>query len=313
MAAKEKGNAKTSNKTLKGQMAEANSSPCEKTKGRNAIANSSPCEKTKPHDARPGSSSSAGNQKLKIGFFSLTCCEGCGFAVLDLEEKLLRAFELIEIVESRVLMEKPRPSAIKLDVAFVEGSVVTKHDLDKLMEIRQKASFLVALGACATIAGINGIRASLPKEMNEMLKRNALRPVKEKAFPLSAFVPVDFMLQGCPINEQEFLDFLNKFLHGVKPRLDDTPVCFECKLRENDCLLLKGIPCLGPASYAGCNALCPSLNAQCIGCRGFTGDANFSSLDSIFKEIGLTKKQRFNLFTYFNQLPEPLEGLKEEQ
>jgi coenzyme F420-reducing hydrogenase gamma subunit len=37
-------------------------------------------------------------EKVKIGFFSITCCEGCEFAILDLEEKLLKAFERIEIV-----------------------------------------------------------------------------------------------------------------------------------------------------------------------------------------------------------------------
>lgn len=251
-------------------------------------------------------------KKAKVGFFSLTCCEGCEFAVLDLEEKLLKAFEQIEIVESRALLEKPKPSSRKLDIAFVEGSVVTKHDLSKLEEIREKSSFLVALGACATIAGINGIRNSLPEAVQKRIKENALKPVKEKAYPLQVFVKVDYLLQGCSINEEEFLDFLNKFLHGVIPKLDDVPVCFECKLKENSCLLLQNIPCLGPISYAGCSALCPSYNAQCIGCRGFTKDANFSSLDNILKEIGLNKKERFNLFTYFNPLPKELKNLGDE-
>ncbi|MCK4883686.1 MAG: cytochrome B, partial [Candidatus Diapherotrites archaeon] len=86
-------------------------------------------------------------KKVKVGFFSLTCCEGCEFAVLDLEEKLLKAFDYLEIVESRVLMEKIKPAAVKLDIAFVEGSVISKHDLDKLNYIREKTDFLVALGS----------------------------------------------------------------------------------------------------------------------------------------------------------------------
>jgi len=252
------------------------------------------------------------SKKVKIGFFSLTCCEGCGLAVLDLEEKLLKAFRQIEIVESRLLMEKAKESSEKLDLAFVEGSVVSKHDLDKLRHIRSKTGFLVALGACAAIAGIPGIRNALPSGLKEKIKRQAIKPVKEKAFPLSAFVDVDYLLQGCSINEQEFLDFLNKFLHGAKPRLQEVPVCFECKLRENGCLLLKGEACLGPVTYAGCDALCPSNNAQCIGCRGFTKDANFKALDELFKGLGLSKKERYNLFTYFNQLPKTLSCLESD-
>ena len=252
-------------------------------------------------------------KKVKVGFFSLTCCEGCEFAVLDLEEKLLKAFDYLEIVESRVLMEKIKPEAIKLDIAFVEGSVVSKHDADKLNYIREKTDFLVALGACAAIAGINGIRNALPEGIQERMKQKAILPVKEKASPLSAIVKVDYILNGCSGNELEFLDFLNKVLHGVIPRLEEVPVCFECKLKGNACLLLKGIPCLGPVSYAGCDALCPSQNAQCIGCRGFTKDANFESLDTLFKESGASKKERFNLFTYFNPLPKKLQYLKEEK
>lgn len=252
-------------------------------------------------------------EKVKIGFFSLSCCEGCELAVLDLEEKLLKAFKQIEIAESRLLMEKPKPNASRLGIAFVEGSVVSSHDLDKLKYIREKSDFLVALGACATIAGINGIRNALPPGLQERLRQQAIKPVKEKAYPLSSFAKVDFLLQGCSIDENEFLAFLNKFLHGAKPRLEEIPVCFECKLRENSCLLLKGTACLGPVTYAGCNALCPSQNAQCIGCRGFTKDGNFSSLDNIFKEQGLSRKERHSLFTYFNPLPEQLKALKEDE
>ncbi len=250
-------------------------------------------------------------EKVKVGFFSLTCCEGCELAVLELEEKLLHAFNQIEIVESRLLMEKEK--AEKIDFAFVEGSVISEHDLLKLHYIRKKSNVLVALGACATIAGIPGIRSALPAPLQEKIKRAELKPMQEKAMPLSAFVPVDYLLQGCSISEQEFLDFLNKVLHLKKPCLQDVPVCFECKQRQNPCLLLQGIACLGPVSYAGCNALCPSCNAQCIGCRGFTADASFAALDKILKEAGLSKKERYDLFTYFNPLPKELEKeLKEE-
>ena len=246
-------------------------------------------------------------EKVKVGLFSLTCCEGCIFAILDLEEKLLKAFEQIEIVESRILIEKPKPSAAKLDIAFVEGSVVSKEDLEHLNKIREKTGFLVALGACATIAGIPGIRNSLPEGLQERLKTAGIKPMKDKAYPLSAFVKVDYLMQGCSIDEKEFLDFLNKMLHGKTPVLEEMPVCFECKQKQNPCLLLQGIPCLGPVSYAGCGALCPSQNAQCIGCRGFTKDANFTALNEIFKEAGASAKERYNLFTYFNPLPKELE------
>lgn len=247
-------------------------------------------------------------EKVKVGFFSLTCCEGCEFAIIELEEKLLQALDLIEIVESRVLLEKLKPGSGRLDIAFVEGCVITSHDREKLQYIREKSSFLVAMGACAATAGVPGIRNSMPLGLQEKAMRQSLKPVLEKAFPLSAFTKVDYILNGCAVNHLEFIDFVNHFLHGVMPKLHDVPVCFECKLLENSCLLLKGTACLGPATFAGCGALCPSHNAQCIGCRGFTKDGNFRQLDKLFKEQGLSKKERRNLFTFFNPIPKELES-----
>ena len=34
------------------------------------------------------------------------------------------------------------------------------------------------------------------------------------------------------------------------------------------CVLEQGIPCNGPATRSGCNARCPRVGAQCIGCYG---------------------------------------------
>jgi coenzyme F420-reducing hydrogenase gamma subunit len=249
--------------------------------------------------------------KVKVGLFSLTCCEGCIFTLLDLEKRLLAALPFIEIVESPALLEKPRSGNQKIDISFVEGAVISDGDLESLRRIREKSSALVALGACAAITGIPGLRNALPKSLEEKIQRVKTLPVHDKAAPLSAFVQVDFVLPGCSVNENEFLDFVHKLLYGRKPRLEDVPVCFECKIRQNPCLLLEGIPCLGPVSFAGCDALCPGSGAQCIGCRGFTKDANLASLDSLFKEMGTSMRDRHNLFTYFNALPQELKHLKE--
>ena len=57
------------------------------------------------------------SQKYKIGIFSLTSCEGCCFAILDLREKFLELNKKIEIKTFRLFEEANLPDE-KYDFAF---------------------------------------------------------------------------------------------------------------------------------------------------------------------------------------------------
>ncbi len=46
------------------------------------------------------------------------------------------------------------------------------------------------------------------------------------------------------------------------------PVCADCRLQGESCLLTNGEVCLGPISYAGCNAVCTENDYRCVACRG---------------------------------------------
>jgi sulfhydrogenase subunit delta len=240
-------------------------------------------------------------KKLRIGFYSLSCCEGCELVFFDLEENMLKALDFIEVVEAR-LFDGKHPKE-KLDVAIVEGGVQSEIDKEHLLDARKRSAFLVGFGACATIAGIPGMRNSLPSTMQEALQRKAIKPIKGKAHPIGTFVKVDYLMQGCPVFTHELLDVLVKLYHGIKPRLEEVPVCKECRERENPCLLLGGIPCMGPVAYAGCKALCPTQGAQCIACRGITQDGNVEALREIFRKMNVSEQEIRNLFTYFTTDP----------
>ncbi|MDD5163928.1 MAG: hypothetical protein PHD95_07035 [Candidatus ainarchaeum sp.] len=175
--------------------------------------------------------------KTRIGFFSLSCCEGCELAVLELNRDFVKALGFVEIVESRMLREKNLEQGM-LDIAFVEGSIVGKDDLEKIQGIRKRSKFLVAMGACATIAGIPGLRNALPEKIRFALPQHAIKKPLAAVHKLSDFVVVDFELQGCAINEKEFLRVLVQLHNGFFPRLEEVPVCKECKEKENPCLLL---------------------------------------------------------------------------
>ena len=73
-------------------------------------------------------------KKLKVGFFSFTCCEGCIIAFIEtLNEKYFDWTKKIDIKYLRALKKvKPiRP----MDIAFVEGAISTPSEIRKLKRL----------------------------------------------------------------------------------------------------------------------------------------------------------------------------------
>jgi len=211
-------------------------------------------------------------KKVKLGIFNLSSCEGCTVQILNLGDKLFDLLELFDLVESRVLGIKKNYD--KLDIALVEGCVMSDEEEEKLKKIREKSKLLIALGDCAVSANRN-----LMKDVNGS-ESVIVRPLQE-------IVKVDYFIPGCPINSDEFYMIMIDLYMGKKIQRKSITVCSECILNENECLLNKGIPCLGPITHGGCNALCPSHNRPCFGCRGLSDDANIEELIELFREKGI--------------------------
>jgi F420-non-reducing hydrogenase small subunit len=115
---------------------------------------------------------------------------------------------------------------------------------------------------------------------------------------LDQVVDVDYYMPGCPPESHQIaavIELVIKVLKGeaeLPPKgavigAGDSTVCDECPRARNVksikefkriqdvapvdpdlCLLEQGIPCNGPATRSGCNARCPGVGAQCIGCYG---------------------------------------------
>jgi len=237
--------------------------------------------------------------KPRVGFFDFTGCEGCQLTVLNLEDEFLELLDLMEIVEFRELTSARAP---ELDIAFVEGSVCTSKEAERLQTIRARSKSLIALGACADSAGVNALSwfASPAALRQEVYGSDAPHLRADHPKPLEAFVKVDGRVPGCPIDGREFLSILQSLLIGRTPELPTYPVCAECKLAELPCTFDRGIVCLGPVTRAGCDALCVRGGDRCRGCRGLVDQPRSGPYYQILEEHGLTAETILAEFRTFN-------------
>ena len=242
--------------------------------------------------------------KPRIGIYGLTSCAGDQLTILNCEDEILEIASRVDI--KSFCLAQTGNEETKLDIALVEGTVSTQKDLERLREIRGRASILVAMGTCACWGGMYTMRNDISR--TELLK-GVYGENGDKYFdslpaqPLKNFVKVDLPITGCPIEKKWFLRIFKAFLHGDIIEVLNFSLCSECKLKENECLLVnRGIFCLGPITLAGCKARCPSHNIPCIGCHGPVDEANYAAEVNILldKEYTLEEIKRKMGFFVFN-------------
>ena len=245
----------------------------------------------------------------KIAIYDFTDCEGCEVKLVSLREKLLTLEKLVDIADWR-LGQKRKDKGPFL-VSFIEGTPITQDEIDTLKYLRENSTYIIALGACASIAGIPGI---MNKKDRAMWRKKIYGPeYKGKdvdALPLQSYVKVDFFIHGCPVDEGQLERVLEELLSGKVPSYRGYSVCFECKQAGNKCRLVNGKPCLGPITQGGCGAICISGGSPCYGCFGAREDANVEGLVEKLKTI-TDQKEIERYFTMFhNQMPEWQEKVK---
>jgi coenzyme F420-reducing hydrogenase gamma subunit len=236
--------------------------------------------------------------KPKVAFFEFTSCEGCQLTVVD---SLQTAPELLEAVEIVRFREAMSDAGEDYAIAFIEGACSRPGDEPAIRKIRERAALVVSLGACAHLGGINTIRN---RHDLEDVRRFVYGDRAEwyetyPARPISAVIPVDAFLPGCPIDRDELLRAVKALLQGRAPQIPDHPVCVECKLKENVCVYLRGRTCLGPITRAGCQAICPTYGDGCEGCRGLIPSPNVDSLRQVLAEHHLSPEESQAKLTLF--------------
>ncbi len=238
--------------------------------------------------------------KPKLAVYKFSSCDGCQLSLLNLEDELLDlagAVDIAYFLEARSNI-KPGP----YDVALVEGSVSTPHEVDRIKEIREQARFVVALGICATAGGIQALRNFTSKD--ELAWMVYAHPeylnVLDTSTPISEHVRVDLELWGCPVNKYQALEVITALLQNRRPNLPNHAVCLDCKRDGNICVpVAYGKACMGPVTRTGCGALCPSKGRGCYGCFGPVPNAEVDALVSVLKPIETYPDETFQLLRYF--------------
>ena len=166
--------------------------------------------------------------KPTVGIFGLTGCAGDQLVILNCEDQLLDLVALIDIPDFLMASSENR-TGCALDVALVEGAVVTARDAALLRAVRQRAGVLVALGTCAVWGGVAGMNGHGPRArlLQEVYGECGKDYDSQAARPLHELVPVDLNITGCPIEKEHFLAAVAALLNGDVPLYPTYPVCTE--------------------------------------------------------------------------------------
>ncbi|MDD5326940.1 MAG: cytochrome B [Phycisphaerae bacterium] len=244
--------------------------------------------------------------KPRIAIFDFACCEGCQLQIVNLEEELLDLIDAVDVVEWREAMSE---QSHEYDIAIIEGSITRPEDEKRIEVIRSRAKILIALGACATIGGVNKLKNNF--DLADVKKcvygKSADMPHLDTALTkaLDEVVKVDYKIHGCPIDRKEFTYIVRSLLMGKTPDIPLYPVCVECKAKGNPCLWDEGQVCLGPIIRAGCGARCPSFGFRCFGCRGYVDNPNVNAAKDIIEKYGLTTDVLKSKMLLFGSMQEP--------
>ena len=243
--------------------------------------------------------------KTKIAVHKLTSCSGCQLAFINQGLGLLSLLDHLEIchfIEAGI--DNPETP---VDIAFIEGSISTPHDLERVKSIRALSKMVVTVGACATSGGVQALRnlTNLYDAPHQWKARIYASPdhiaTLEHSQPVAKAISVDFELWGCPVSTEQLQQFLSQLLLGAKPKTDKEKLCMECKRQLNVCVMVtKQALCLGPVIRTGCGAMCPSYGKACYGCYGPSEQPNTRSLANRMQGLGAVDSDVAHRFAQFH-------------
>lgn len=151
--------------------------------------------------------------KPLIATASLAGCFGCHMSFLDIDERILKLVELVDIGKSPITDIKTFTQ--EYDIGIIEGGCCNSENVHVLRDFRKNCKTLISLGECAIMGGLPAMRNGIPIEecLNEAylngptvkLNTEAIMPndkelpmILDKVYPAHEIVKIDYFLPGCP-------------------------------------------------------------------------------------------------------------------
>lgn len=243
----------------------------------------------------------------QIAVHKFSSCDGCQLALLNDVVSLLTLAQMVDIVH--FAEAGPLNEFAAVDLAIIEGSINTHHDIERIQKIRLNAKYLISIGACAVSGGIQSLRNFTTPEQF-LAWQSEIYPQEPAvisaadlptAKPISAYVTVDCEIPGCPINSGQIMQAIRAVLFGVEPEDNLNPVCTTCKHAGVACVMVaNNEPCLGPIIADGCGAICPQLGRGCYGCYGPAKYVNMPAMTAKLRAMGLSEQQIQHKYQHIN-------------
>jgi len=239
--------------------------------------------------------------KPKIAVHKFASCDGCQLAFLNAGEDLLKLTEFVDIIHFPEA--GPIDEEATVNIAFVEGSITTPADKDRIQRVREKSQYLITIGACATAGGLQALRnfTNVEEWVTAVYAQPEYIQTLATSTPIHHHVKVELELWGCPVNATQVLTAVRDLLLGVAPKQEMDKVCMECKRERNVCVMVaKNMPCMGPVTRTGCGAICPKVGRDCYACFGPAENCNTESMGARLEGLGLIPEAIAKRFLFIN-------------
>ena len=155
----------------------------------------------------------------------------------------------------------------------------------------------------------------------------------EAVLPLDRVIAVDYYLPGCPPTPKLIMAAVGALLGGNLPAkgsvlAPDQALCDECPRKptrpenatldvfhrphqilidEEKCMIAQGVLCMGPATRAGCEALCVRGNMPCTGCFGPTSRVRDQGAKALSAAASiLSSKDEAGIAAALDGIPDPV-------